>query len=272
MKIKKSALFILSLTALLHTSCQKIEEKPPELGEPVSVKAIQDELSKLDGQIDPTAAKVGDKLSLLMNVMVENTANLQTLGLMTREVTERTQSSSGVEYKIRNIDYEVQDNTTTEVRNEICTMTISTEGSYTCPSDTPTTPTQKILMKHLDQAVQEKTKKSDQPNPVIDRRYFSLKTTPEAATPPEVVRNRPNCSGLNPCKINLHHIQYDELIRFQDGTSRRLRWNYAMTADLPYLGTEGIQYQTCVSESVNYQGRPILLKQCIFVYDLIKTP
>lgn len=281
--MNKKALFPLSLLApclALNLSCQKIEEADPPLGEQVSATAIQNEFRKVEQNVDPFGAKKGDALALIMNIMVENAGNVQTLGLLQREVVEHVESPTSVVYKIRNIDYTVENNTATEVRNEICTMTLTNQITYSCPSweeedgEEPSlsskawTESRARLNKLMAQS--HPAAKSDEAP--IERRYYNLKTAQETILPPETVRNRENCSGLSPCSIRLHHVQFDELERYKDGRTRKKRWNYALTSDLKYLGTEGIEYQTCLSESIDYEGRPILLKQCIFVYDLIKIP
>lgn len=273
-------LILLILSASVILSCQKIEETDPPLGEQVSATAIQNEFRKVEQNVDPFGARKGDALALMLNVMVETPGNVQTLGLMQREVIEHNETPTAVEYKIRNIDYTVEDNTTTEVRNEICTMTLTNQITYSCPSweeeegEEPSlsakawTNSRSLLNKMLAQS-HPAAKSEEAP---IERRYYNLKTAQETITPPEAVRNRENCSGLDPCSIRLHYVQFDELERYKDGRTRRKRWDYALTSDLKYLGTEGIEYQTCLSESIDYEGRPVLLKQCLFVYDLIKIP
>lgn len=270
-------IFLISLAISLSVSCQKITETPPKLGEQVSAKAINDELSKVDQEIDPFAAKIGDGLGMMMNVMIENPGNLQTLALYQRQVVGKAETDEGVKIKIRNTDYSVKEDTVTEVRNEVCTMTLNTRITYVCPSDEEApeeeaqnaglAESRKALLKSL--SASQGKEESEKP---IEKLYYGLKTAKETITPPEVIRNRENCSGLSPCQIRLHHVQFDEVLVYKNQPRRRIRWDYALTPDLVFLGTEGIQYQICASESIEYNQRPVLLKQCLFVYDLIKTP
>lgn len=279
--MKNLALISLAFVLL---SCQKIEEAPPDLGPAVSAVAIQEEFRRVEKEIDPFAAKPGDAIGLIMNVMVENPGNLQTLAVLNRIVTEKIESEESVVFKIRNQDFEVENDVAKEVRNEICTMTLTNQISYSCPSwneededeseeeTIHTSPKAYLAAQYLNQVLNKRNPTVSDTDTPVERRYYGLKTAKETASPPQVVRERENCSGLSPCSIRLHHIQYDELEIYADGRTRRKRWDYAMTPDLRYLGTEGIEYQTCLTESIDYNNRPVLLKQCLFVYDLIKTP
>ena len=275
--IKYSLIFVCGM-ALSALGCTKIQESPPPLGPPTSATAIQDEFSKVESHVNPMAAKVGDALALLMNISVENSENVQNLASMQREVIARTDVADGVEYQIHNKDFTIENNAATETRSEVCVMKITTQKiTYVCPSREQENGAQKafggVNSMQLDRMMRRRLAASEggQQDSVIDRRYYNLKTVNEAATPPQVVRERENCSGLNPCKINLTHVQFDEVVRYASGKMRHMRWHYALTPDLSYLGTEGIEYQTCLSESVAIEDRPVLIKQCIFVYDLLKN-
>ncbi|NCN95393.1 MAG: hypothetical protein GW917_01580 [Bdellovibrionales bacterium] len=272
------------VSAFFVVSCQKIEEELPPDGRPVSATAIQDEFSKVEKNVNPIGAKVGDSLSLLLNMSVENSENVQSFAALQRVVLERNTIDKGIEYKIQNVDYSIdKDNVAKEVRNEICTLSLTSSAiTYVCPSDRKTSSSvdspqlqwesSKIqLSQMLKEKIAAKADGEDDSDRVVDRRYYNLKTVTETAEPPKAVRERANCSGLSPCQIQLHHLQFTELERYASGKTRRILWDYALTSDLMYLGTEGIQYKTCASESVESQGRPVLIKQCLFVYDLIKN-
>lgn len=276
----KPSLVLVCGLALTALSCEKIKEAPPKLGPPTSATAIQDEFSKVEGHVNPIGAKVGDALALLMNISAENAENVQNLASMRREVLARTNVADGIEFQIRNKDFKIENDNVTETRNEVCVMKVTTQKiTYVCPSSNPENGAQQAFggyaTAQLDQMMKQKTAASDEDDgpvdSVIDRRYYNLQTVNEQADPPQVVRERANCSGLNPCKINLTHVQFDEVERYASGKMRHKRWHYALTPDLSYLGTEGIEYQTCLSESVAIQDRPVLLKQCLFVYDLLKN-
>ena len=273
------------ISSLFVVSCQKIEEELPADGRPVSATAIQDEFSKVEKYVNPIGAKVGDSLSLLLNMFVENSENVQNFAALQRVVLERNTIDKGIEYKIQNVDYSIdKDNVAKEVRNEICTLSLTSSAiTYVCPSDRKTNSSSdsstlqweaakiqvsKMLKEKVSAKADGEEGDSDR---VVDRRYYNLKTVMETAEPPKVVRERANCSGLSPCQLGLHHLQFTELERYASGKTRRILWDYALTSDLMYLGTEGIQYKTCASESVESQGRPLLIKQCLFVYDLNKN-
>ncbi len=274
--MKASSVVLLAFVFLL--GCEKIEETPPADGEPVSATAIQDEFSKVESQINPIAAKVGDSLSLLLNMSVENSENFQNFAVLQRLVLERNATAKGIDYKIQNVDHKVnEDNSTEEVRNEICTLSLSAESiTYKCPSDS-SGPASKSMafektQEQLKTLLNNKVGTMAEGDKEIDYRYYNLKTAEEVVPPPQVVQEREGCSGLSPCEIRLHHVQFLQLIRYASGKSRRLLWDYALTPDLIYLGKEGVEYKTCVSESITQDDRPYLIKQCLFVYDLIKHP
>lgn len=272
-------IFFMSLALF---GCQKIEETPPSLGNQVDAQSILNEFQKIESQLNPFETREGDALGYLINVSVEGPGNVKTQGLLQREVLGRSETSEGVEYKILNKDYEIKDNVTTEVRNETCLLGLTTKITYTCPSD-PTTSSklaqgylvhQKILREKIQNSLRAMASADDR---YLDSTYYGLQVAEEQASPPDVVKNRANCSGLSPCSLHIYHIQYDELEKYASGRLQRLRWNLSLTPDLMYLGPrggfrgEGIDYSVCVSLSVDYQGRPVLLKQCIFVYDLLKA-
>gem|GEM_PF-1711582 len=275
-------LFSLCLGMLLTASgCEKIAEAPPSLGDPVSAKAVQDEFSKVESQVNPFAAKKGDALMLLMNISADGPGNMQNVGMMKRIVTEKNETEEATEYKIQNVDYEFKNDQPQETRNEVCTMTLTTKITYTCPSWEDETKSEapssfEEARIRLNKLVNEKLKNSfsarasGDDDEVVERRYYGLKTAQEEVDPPQTVRDRENCSGLSPCKVHLTRIQFDEVENYASGKTVRKRWDYALTPDLIYLGTEGIDYETCLTQSMELQGRPVLIRQCLFVYDFLK--
>lgn len=259
---------VLALIFIL-SGCQKVKEKPPAIGSEVSAESISLEFDKIYRQIDPFETKVGDLLFYISNRKIEQQTESLVLGTLGREVTNiEPLDNGGFKMTIRTVDfqYNYESEQLEKIRDENCILQLSTQLTYDCPSDTEE---QAMLVKStpfIQKAVIQEE------NPLVWVKYYGLETSQATVTPPERIRNNPNCSGLSPCQINLTYIRYDIVAKYQDGTTRRFRVDRSVTPDLRYMGPDGIDYETCLSTSVDVQGRPVFLRDCTFLGDLVKNP
>lgn len=264
----------LMVALLIFTGCEKISEKPPELGEEVSGEAINNAFDKVLGEINPMETRAGDHLFYVTNRRLEQQENSLTIGTLDRTVKTVEDLERGIRITIHTVDHEYnyEQSRLVKVRDEDCVLELSSKITYSCPSDEET-------KSSFEQQNLEKIRKfntnnveAQDENPIISAKYYNLQTLEKTIPAPNWLSEKPNCAGLSPCQLSLTYIQYDIVAKYRDGSLRRFHIDRSITPNLRYMGPDGIDYETCLSTSIDYQGRPIFLRDCTFLGDLVKKP
>lgn len=70
------------------------------------------------------------------------------------------------------------------------------------------------------------------------------------------------CPGMNSCEIRVYNVSFKQKLISPEQEQRVLFHQYKISPDVPFMARD-ISY--CISESVEVQGSPIAVKQCVEV-------
>lgn len=95
--------------------------------------------------------------------------------------------------------------------------------------------------------------------------YHGLKASSALEAPPILVQRRENCAGLPNCQLLVHRVSFD-MVFWENGRPDRVHWEFAMSAEAPYLASVLEKCVTGLAKLGGNQGE-ILVRQCLPVID-----
>jgi hypothetical protein len=95
--------------------------------------------------------------------------------------------------------------------------------------------------------------------------YHGLQISEALEAPPVLVQRRENCAGLPNCQLRVHRVRFD-MVFWENGRPDRVHWEFAMSAEAPYLASVLEKCVTGLAKLGGNQGE-ILVRQCLPVID-----
>lgn len=94
--------------------------------------------------------------------------------------------------------------------------------------------------------------------------YHDLSVTQEIQSPPLLVRERENCSGIPNCQLKVTKVQYDYVLWYPDQSFQKIQIVREFSTDAPVFGSE---ISFCFSTLVPHENRTVFIRQCDRVVD-----
>lgn len=249
--------FLILLTTMTVLSCNKGHEIEADFGQEVDVEAVNGVFSKASGGVDPTKAKKGQSITRIVNLRVENSERFRPVfwDRQTLLETEDTADALILRLKVEEKDLSYDPPEEKIYEDSIGFKKVANVAFQKENSD---------LAKINYSALGFEQKASAVAKKPTSIKYFNLKESEEKINLPEAVLQKPNCLAITDCKMNVHHIEFDEVTWYNDGSLTRVRWLYEISPDVPYLGAVTT---VCAAQQVPYQGTQVYVRNCRYVVD-----
>ncbi len=94
--------------------------------------------------------------------------------------------------------------------------------------------------------------------------FHNLQTRKVPLSPPQLVKNGPDCKGIKGCRMDADLITYDVVFQMSDSSIQKHTVEWYVSPDAPYFA--GIMKQ-CATTLLSVESARVLLKQCEEVVD-----
>ena len=247
--------FVLFISALITLSCEKGHEIKADFGEEVAVEAVEDVLSKASQDLDPTKAQVGQSVTRTVNLRVENSERFRPTFWDRQTLIDKTDTTDkyALHLKIEEKDLSVDPPEERTYEDDIVFKKVAVTPQMFS----------ELASVSIDGS-QKDAKASAASNKPVATKYYNLKYSQDKVSAPEAIQKKPNCLGFQDCKINVHHLEYDEVNWYKDGALKRIRWTYEISSEVPYLG--GVT-TVCAAQQIPYESIQVYVRNCRYVVD-----
>lgn len=240
-------LMVLSLSLL---SCNKGKETEGDFGQEVSDKDLSKVISKATSKLDPTRIKVGQSVSHIVSLRVENSERFRPMMWDRNTVLSKEVTPQYYRYivKVEEKDLSVEPNE---------------EKVYEDVIEYSTAPEITKSFRELTQ-IGEFSKASLTKSIPTQVKYYNMKEYPLTLSVPEAVGARPNCGDMLDCKMNVHHLEFDEVTWYSDGRVQKIRWLYEISPEVPFLANITT---VCASQLIDWEGSRVYVRNCRYAVD-----
>ncbi len=252
---------LVPLLILSMIGCTKIKEKDGNLGEEVSVEAINNALQKAYGQPSFRGLRLGQSVKYSITRRLENEESTLTLGGLDVEVSryqdlpteERFTFLITKSTRLENGEFEVRESEQEYVFNK----ELSAE---------------KLALQMSEARVGAQESK-------IERTSFhKLRESSGVISPPKQVRDRPDCGGLSPCELPVNYLQFNMVNWYSDGSTQKIAFDFAFSPATPVLSfgqdlfelLTGVLVTDCRSTYVPIEKRTVYVRDCQSLEDFQK--
>lgn len=116
----------------------------------------------------------------------------------------------------------------------------------------------------LSQTVGRLKEQNERQNEITGISYQNLQVKRVVISPPEKVKNLPDCASISDCKLEGEQITYDVVFLFEDESTQRHTVEWLISAEVPFFA--GLLKQ-CTTSFVPVDNLRVLVKQCRDVVD-----
>lgn len=247
-------IFILT-SVLILLSCNKGHETSGDFGEEVSVDAVNAVFSKAVKDIDPNKIKVGESVTHIVNLRVENSERFKPTFWGRTTILSRVNTNDALVFNVKTEEKDMSYDPPEEKVYED-EMRFSKANAINQINSELTV----NFSKASNNAVQTMASEGKP----VNTKYYNLKNYEVVLDLPEAVRNRPNCLGINNCKMNIHHLEFDEVNWYKSGAVKKVRWTYEVSPDVPYLAA---MTMVCAAQLIDYEGSKVYVRNCRYAVD-----
>lgn len=97
----------------------------------------------------------------------------------------------------------------------------------------------------------------------ISMSYHNFKVTSSTQDPPIFVKERPDCEGIQNCKIKIKTIEFDQILKKGDQRARN-HYIFNLSDDVPYTSR---MLKKCITHSITQNGQVLPIHECRDVLD-----
>jgi hypothetical protein len=243
---------------LLVVGCKQAHEEKGDLGPAVDPKTIQKVVDDIQDKISVKNLKVGQKLHYEENRRVVGQETTMLMGTHDVTVSHRDDRKD-LGATLVTLDHDV----TTRQTNGFGDL--KSEDTVAIPMDGKVDPP-KLLGKN---EVTEMVVASGPPPPVVT--WHNMKVSTGVAQPASDGSTPPHCGGVRTCDLNVTYLSYDEVHWNNGSPYEQLHFDFAFTADLPYMdGLMGLMLTGCVAQHVQIGEFRYLVRDCNYLTDFDK--
>lgn len=257
------------LTLLL--SCMKAKPVKEDLGPEVPPSAINDALSRMMQQSSLNKLAVGQYLDYTTTRRIENDDSTTTLGERRVEVIDRQNTStdqSVYTLRITDTNRDQTGNFSSVVSED--SIQLDTSGSSSSTSAANILSNSEFMKTYV--------RALDSSAPTAQRiSYYHLNESDGVIDAPPSVAARAGCSGLNPCNIPVHYVQF-EMVLWQDAINyQKIDFSFAFSLATPYIPfgsafsqLTGLLVVNCQSTYLPVEGTTVYVRDCSAIDDFQK--
>jgi hypothetical protein len=268
------------LTVML--SCMKAGPQKEDLGPEYSIDQIDTVLTKVAGTGSFDNLKVGQYLLFADTRRIENGDTTIDLGGRLIEVIDRQDTTDQARFTLRLTNAErlldgTFENTVSEDALWLDKVSTGSAGTTGLKFPSPLSPVTAKSILHI----------NGDPNPIpIDPSapvqpriaFYHLKESDSSIPAPPTIAARANCSGLSPCEIPVHYIQF-EIVTYPDPSNSdnysKVAVDLAFSTKTPMLPVgvdifdqlSGLLVEKCQSTYVTVDDRSVYVRDCETIDD-----
>ena len=235
-------LAFVSLAAVTLLSCNKGRETEGDFGQEFSVDEVNSVFSKAVDRLDPSKIKVGESVTHIVSLRVENSERFRPVFWDRSTILSKVDTSDRLSFNVKTEEKDLSVDPPEEkvYEDEMTFKKVS----------------------HVTQMNSEfSAKATSKPESI---KYYNLKHYPMVLDAPEEVKKKANCLGLQDCKMNINHVEFDEVTWYKDGTVKKIKWTYEVSPDVPYLAA---MTTVCAAQLIDYEGSKVYVRNCRYAVD-----
>lgn len=233
-------------------SCNKGKETEGDFGQEYDEADLNKVISKAVQNLDPSKMKKDESVSHIVNLRVENSERFKPMMWDRSTILARSETAETLTFHLK-----VEEKDMSVEPPEEKTYEDVIEYKKTSPAALTKMYGELAAMNHNGVRMATAAK----PTKI---KYYNLKDYPLVLDAPEAVSKRPNCIGLQDCKINVHHLEFDEVTWYNDGKVIKVRWTYEISPDVPYLAN---MTTVCAAQLIDYEGSRVYVRNCRYAVD-----
>lgn len=266
-------LLALTVPVLLSVmiGCMKATAKKEDLGPEVPSQEITNALARATQGSDLNSLAVGQYLSFSDTRRIENSESVIDLGGRRVEVLDRKDTTTEAHFTMRVVNTQRLLNGKFETTtSEDALWLTKVASSAAIPMRLRATRDNSLTAEDLSMGVSTQS----QPQRIT---FHHLHESNGVLDAPPAVKSRANCSGLNPCEIPAHFLQFD-MVRWQDATNyQKFSIDFAFTNKTPFIPfghdfdqLTGVLIVDCRSTYVPVDSRTVYVRDCLSLDDFQK--
>lgn len=231
------------------SGCMKAKPKREDLGPPVPSNKITEALLGASEGATLDDLAVGQYLTFALTRRVENAGSMILLGARKIEVMNLKVVDDENRFTLRIIN---------DTRKE--------DGTFDRMVTEESLWLRKVSVANLVKTAEASEGRSS---------FHNLRESNGVLPPPQAVRERPGCGGLNPCEIPVHYVQFDLVLWNNETDYQKISIDFAFAYKTPYIpyGKDFDQLPIVVDCRATYipvNDRTVYVRDCLTLDDFQK--